>query len=129
MRYILRFAFVVVVVTLAWNWWWANFERPAARQRTDRLMTLRVQALAPSPPMTVTVSEGYAVQVQWSEGNVLNRFALRAALVDAGSVRVAVESPHDGRVLGEVALNVGAPPRATETTPPFSVQVVRVEER
>src|SRR5688572_7992515 len=106
MRYVLRFAFVVVVVTLAWNGWWARLQGPAASQQTDRLITLRVQAAAPSPPMSVTVSEGYAVQVQWNDGNVVNRFALRAAVVDTGLVRVAIESPRDGGVLGDVALNV-----------------------
>jgi hypothetical protein len=127
MRYVLRFVFVVVVVTLGWNALQRlQAARPADRQR---LITLRVEASAPSPPFSVTVSEGYAVQVQWSERNAHSRFALRPIVIGGDSVRVAVEAPEDGRVVGEVVLTRGGPAQRTATSPRFDVRVVEVEER
>jgi hypothetical protein len=124
MRYVLRFIFVLIVITLAWNW----LQRPAARQAPDCLITLLVQRPHPSPPVEVTVSQGYAVQVQWG---IRDRYALRPVLVDDpdGPVRVTVESPEDGRVLDDFVLSEGEPVRDTRTSPRFGVQVVQIGER
>ena len=124
MRYILRFLFVLIVITLGYNW----LQRPSARQPPQRLITLRVHPPPPSPPQTVTVSEGYAVQVQWS---IAERFALRPILLDdgRGPVRVTIEAPEDRRALDDLVLSNGAPGRETKTSPRFTVQVVQIEER
>jgi hypothetical protein len=124
MRYVLRFIFVLIVITLAWNW----LQRPSARQAPERLITLLVQWPAPSPAVAVTVSEGYAVQVQRS---IRDRFALRPVLVDDrdGPVRVTIESPEDGQVLDEFTLTRGEPVRETRTSPRFGVQVIQIDER
>ena len=124
MRSILGFLFVLIVITLTWNW----LQRPSARQPTQRLITLRVQPPPPSPPQSVTVSEGYAVEVQWSIGE---RFALRPIVLDdaPGPVRVTIEAPEDRRALDDLVLANGAPGRETKTSPRFTVQVVEIEER
>jgi hypothetical protein len=42
---------------------------------------------------------------------------------------VAVEAPYDGGVLTEVLTTVGNPPRQTDTSPSFGVQVIAINEQ
>ena len=124
MREVLRAALVMAVVGCVWTG-----IPSAAQETTERLITLRVQPPSPSRALTITVSEGYAVEAQWSEGRATYRFALRPLVDDEdGSVHVAVESPATGRVLDEVVLTAGAARVETRTLPAFRIAVVRVRE-